>query len=241
MIQLSTSLVIILLSLLTAILGNNIGTGPSAGTGRSKVCTNWITGKRFELIIRNAQKHDIPEIASLCAESFDGPFEWHEIIKRQQTVKNYADQFNERYTRFVAAGYKHAMIVACEPSENEGSGVTTSVIGFIEVGQLPSPINSADGLEREDKPYFGNVAVSPSVRRQGIGQRLIKIAMKLVQDKWKDDVIYVAVDGDNTPALDMYAKNGFSVVLDESQLMNRSRRSARLFLEKVLVGQQRTC
>ena len=88
--------------------------------------------------------------------------------------------------------------------------------------------------------YFLYTPYSPSVRRQGIGQRLIKIAMKLVQDKWKDNIIYVAVDGDNTPALDMYAKNGFSVVLDERQLINRSRGTARLFLEKVLVDQQRT-
>ena len=77
-----------------------------------------------------------------CSLLSQGPFEWYEVIKRQQTVRNYVDQFNERYTRFVAAGYKHAMIVACEPSEDQSASIT-SVIGFIEVGQLPSPINSA--------------------------------------------------------------------------------------------------
>ena len=33
---------------------------------------------------------------------------------------------------------------------------------------------------REEKPYFGNVAVDIAVRRQGIGQKLVKIGMKVL-------------------------------------------------------------
>ena len=46
---------------------------------------------------------------------------------------------------------------------------------------------------REEKPYFGNVAVSTAVRRQGVGEKLVKIGVKLVENKWKDDCVFVAV------------------------------------------------
>jgi ribosomal protein S18 acetylase RimI-like enzyme len=95
------------------------------------------------------------------------------------------------------------MIVAIEPSTEAHQD---SIIGFMEVGQLPAPVEP-----RREAPYFGNVAVSANVRRQGIGERLVKIALKLVQDKWKDDIVYVAVDASNTAAVDMYRKCGFQV------------------------------
>jgi len=158
---------------------------------------------RFELGVRNALTSDIPEIASLVSDSFDGPFQWYELLRRQQTEKEYAAQFSERYERFVVGGYKHAMIVAIEPSTEAHQD---SIIGFMEVGQLPAPVEP-----RREAPYFGNVAVSANVRRQGIGERLVKIALKLVQDKWKDDIVYVAVDASNTAAVDMYLKCGFQV------------------------------
>ena len=84
--------------------------------------------------------------------------------------------------------------------------------------------------EQEDKPYLGNVAVSTTVRRQGVGERLVQVGLRLVERMWKEDRLYVAVDGGNDPALNMYKKLGFEVVLDESQLINRSR----MFLEKRL-------
>ncbi len=81
-------------------------------------------------------------------------------------------------------------------------------------------------------PYLGNVLVTESFRRKGIGSNLIKIGLK-VAEKWKYDKLYLAVDVDNTIALDLYTKLGFEVILDERDLINRNiNKKCRLFMAK---------
>ena len=50
-------------------------------------------------------------------------------------------------------------------------------------------------------------------RRQGIGEKLVQIGLKLVESKWKDDSVFVAVDMINKPAISMYKKFNFEVVI----------------------------
>ena len=79
---------------------------------------------------------------------------------------------------------------------------------------------------------MGNVLVSESFRRKGIGSNLIKIGLK-VAEKWNYDKLYLAVDVDNTIALDLYTKLGFQVILDERDLINRNiNKKCRLFMAK---------
>ena len=103
---------------------------------------------------------------------------------------------------------------------------------------------------REEKPYFGNVAVDIAVRRQGIGEKLVKIGMKvptfmrlcflsfhlqlfsqnpyfhyglkLIESKWRDDCVFVAVDCNNGPAREMYEKLGFQVFIFSLSVFARS-------------------
>jgi ribosomal protein S18 acetylase RimI-like enzyme len=83
-----------------------------------------------------------------------------------------------------------------------------------------------------DVPYLGNVLVSETYRRQGIGSNLIKIGLK-VAEKWKYDKLYLAVDIDNTIAFDLYKKIGFQVILDERDLINRNlKKKCRIFMAK---------
>jgi ribosomal protein S18 acetylase RimI-like enzyme len=107
------------------------------------------------------------------------------------------------------------MVIAAEPV----SADKENIIGFIEIGTLPSPLlTKKEGIlyrlcivlhtlvssssvvvmgvlteVREEKPYFGNVAVSLSARRQGIGRTLAQIGLKMTETKWNDDCVYVAV------------------------------------------------
>ena len=58
-------------------------------------------------------------------------------------------------------GYKHAMVLA---------QADASVVGFMEVGMLPSPLPRTEAGADEtfpDVPYIGNLCVDPGYRRRG--------------------------------------------------------------------------
>lgn len=168
----------------------------------------------MKLEYRNAQAQDVEGMATLCADIFDGPFPWHQPMARSKSIQEYKTQFSDRLLRLVDGGIKHAMIVAVTEESN--------IIGFLEVGMLPCPIESnvvheqpigntmASSLltstsesiwedvaktqspsrnSRIDVPYLGNVAVSETYRRQGVGQKLVRIGMKIAQ-KWKENDVW---------------------------------------------------
>ena len=90
----------------------------------------------MKLEYRNAKSSDIDSISELCSESFDGPFQWHQQIQRLQSVDAFKVQLKDRLNNLVAKGVKHCMIVAIDSEQSEKN----SVVGFLEVGLLPSPI-----------------------------------------------------------------------------------------------------
>ncbi len=89
----------------------------------------------------------------------------------------------------------------------------------------------ASGEKVDEVPYLGNVAVKETARRQGLGQSLVKLGMKVAQ-KEQNDALFVIVDVKNREALSMYDKLGFCVVLDERGLISRKGREPRVFLKK---------
>ena len=191
---------------------------------------NYLTGNRFQLSVRNAMQSDIKQIATLCSDVFEGPFDWYQVMDQKKAERGYYDQLNERY-RLVTDGYKHAMIVACEKTEQEEEVIR----GFIEIGTLPSPVLETQEIlgttqqVRPERPYFGNVVVDAAVRRQGVGAKLVRIGVKLVESKWKDECVFVAVDSRNDAAISMYEKLEFTVAMDESMMINRRKGPPRVF------------
>ena len=165
---------------------------------------------------RNAQAQDLEGMATLCADIFDGPFPWHQPLARTKSIQEYKTQFSDRLLRLVDGGIKHAMIVAVKEEQSN------NIIGFLEVGMLPCPVERNMVLEqpisntitssssssssesiwedvakaqsqgiksRSDVPYLGNVAVQETYRRQGVGQKLVRIGMKIAQ-KWKENDVW---------------------------------------------------
>jgi ribosomal protein S18 acetylase RimI-like enzyme len=131
-------------------------------------------------------------------------------------------------------------LIICEEDPSRES----TLVGFAEIGMLPSPIEEETpgewgGVEttvksRREVPYVGNLAVSESYRRQGVASKLIRVGMK-VAEKWGEESLFVAVDADNFNAVRLYGKIGFDLVLDESMDINRSwKKNPRLFFEKAL-------
>lgn len=183
---------------------------------------------------RNVQLDDIGSLAEMCAETFEGPFSWLDTLKKRRFEDEFKGQFKDRYTRLVQGGIQHAMIL-CEAPGQGG----TEVVGFLEVGLLPSPVVvpvSWEGQETESRPevpFLGNVAVSPARRRQGLATKLVKLG-EAVCRKWDHSGLFVAVEGDNAAALALYRRLDFRVVLDERDQMNR--RGNRIFMRKEVGG-----
>ena len=184
----------------------------------------------YEPTHRNYRPADSHDVAKLCCDIFDGPFQAYDIISKNLMINNHKKQLEDRYNDKVNGAVSHSMIVGTT-SDNE-------IISFLEVGLLPSPIpvkvvwNGVEAATSVDVPYLGNVLVSEGFRRQGIGSNLIKIGLK-VAEKWKHDKLYLAVDFDNIVAHDLYKKLGFEVILDERDLINRNvKKKCRLFMAK---------
>ena len=194
---------------------------------------------------RNLREGDIHEVAELCADCFEGPFGVM-ALSRGNAVKNFRDQIESRFESLALKGMVHTMIV-CSDTETNGE-----IVGFLECGMLPPPpvqgvaidnktlkVQDSEGEKQDEEddvrnavaPYLGNVAVKESARRQGLGQSLVKLGIKIAQ-KEQSDVLYVIVDVKNIPALIMYEKFGFTAVLDERDLINRRGKEPRIFLKK---------
>ncbi len=59
------------------------------------------------------------------------------------------------------------------------------------------------------QPYLSNLCVDNNVRGRGIGKVLCRIIESTVRDSWKYNHIYLHVDLDNLPALNLYKKEGY--------------------------------
>ena len=184
---------------------------------------------------RNVKEDDLESIAILCSTSFDGPFAWYQLFEKAKSEELSKIAVRNRFYNFVRKGAKHAMIVATSTS-----GDTNEIVGFVEIGQLPSPLSdsnddSSAGNTLSDVSYLGNVVVSSDFRRKNIATNLVKISAKVV-GKWGDPFLYAAVECTNNAAIQLYSKLGFVVVLDERDLINYKSPRPRLFMRKPVEG-----
>ena len=61
----------------------------------------------FCVTFRNARVNDVPRIAALCAETFEGPFGLVDFIRQKKAENMYANQFSDRLSNLVEGGFKH--------------------------------------------------------------------------------------------------------------------------------------
>jgi hypothetical protein len=113
----------------------------------------------MKLEYRNAKISDIGSISELCSESFDGPFQWHQQIQRLQSIESFKVQLTDRLKNLVSKGVKHCMIVAVDGEKPEKS----SIVGFLEVGLLPSPLGLNEPAVIRDDPVLSEVSDSDEV------------------------------------------------------------------------------
>eukprot|EP01041_Mallomonas_annulata_P008735 gene8735-18054_t len=167
------------------------------------------------VLYRNVKETDLKNVSILCANVFASASD------TDTNLISYEDQYVDRFKNRVDQGLKHSMVLA---------SVDDIVVGFVEVGMLPSPLRSVSG----DVPYLGNLAVEPSFRRLGIGRRLVRIGLKTAE-KWGESCLMAAVAQGNSAACQLYENMGFRLVLDEGDSIYQSVQtsgSSRLYFEK---------
>ena len=237
---------------------------------------------------RKATSADIPSISQLLMDVFEDDVPKWNFLERNKLYSKYQTSLARRMDTLVKNGAQHISLVATTaaeaalPDKEESATVEESadcerIIGYMELGMLPSP------LERGSKeyPYLANLAVSTSYRKQQIGSKLVKLAERIAS-KWNaanskkydeqesdyiDDpsqlcnsadkhlqenppaeasknVMFLAVDKDNLPAITLYNKLAYEMVLSEQvkvgiatqkQFEKVYKRKPRLYFQKTLL------
>lgn len=194
----------------------------------------------LQLQYRPARTSDLPGIAKLLTATFEQVPEWN-FIQWKMAESGYQRQLEKRMSSLVQAGAKHTLIVVATESGE--------IAGFMELGTMPSPIPVKtvwEGIETESRPempYLANVAVGEAYQRQKMGSKLVLLAEKLSK-RWCDSdqqepALYLAVDKDNKPAVNMYDTLGFVRFIDETdklpaEALRKMKRKPRLYYQKVL-------
>jgi ribosomal protein S18 acetylase RimI-like enzyme len=151
----------------------------------------------IQLKYRPARTTDLPGIAKLLTATFENVPEWN-VIQWKMAEDGYKKQLETRMEKLVKQGAKHALIVAA----NEDAG--GEIAGFMELGTMPSPLavlssttttTTWQGIEietkiRPEKPYLANVAVGRDYRRNKMGSKLVRLAMK-ISETWCGSHQYV--------------------------------------------------
>ena len=135
----------------------------------------------------------------------------------------------------------HSFLVATIPSSSisivDDDTTDTDVVGFLEMGCLPSPIPISIGGNknaRPELPYIANVAVNPTIRRRKIGSTLVRLATKIAA-KWIvsgsktsfPPFLFLSVERDNHDALMFYERLKF-------EELNVKKSIQKIYLARVL-------
>lgn len=108
----------------------------------------------------------------------------------------------------------HQMVVA------EAANATSSamvVVGFADVDCRPCKTKPI--LPR---PYISDLAVSNQYRRQGIAKSLVQYCESFIQDVSNRDDVFIRVETNNTPAINMYNNMNYDTIRDEYCKISKS-------------------
>ena len=131
----------------------------------------------------------------------------------------------------IAAKSSLILVIAREGIENVSSSVMDiDCVATVELrlqptdGKIPFSQPWLDKIERKLakflpfvlqpqrsklQPYLSNLCVSPSMRKRQIGKALVRCVETIATNVWGYNRLYLHVDLENEPALNLYTKEGF--------------------------------
>ena len=136
-----------------------------------------------EYVIRQARPEDLDSIIK---------------VNRENLPENYPPFFFKMHMEY----YPKAFYVA-----EAGGKIVGYVMCRVERGSLYTRFKPWGR-----QGHIISIAVSPEMRRKGIGTALMKAAIKSLREEYNVDEIYLEVRVSNNPAISLYKKLGFKVV-----------------------------
>jgi ribosomal protein S18 acetylase RimI-like enzyme len=127
----------------------------------------------------------------------------------------------------IAEGTSIILVAATRPSDDEKNG---KIIASVELrlqpcdAKIPFTLPLLDKIERflaktirnEDKqeerdlqPYLSNLCVDENYRSKGLGRALVQCVEDIASTMWGYSFIYLHVDVENKPALELYKSEGY--------------------------------
>lgn len=148
--------------------------------------------------------------------------------------------------------YDRGLYVACAvPKQQQSMGSTTSmrgqsdeeVVGFCIVdGRTPDPSCKIEHLTQSTlastspRPYLSDLAVSPSHRRRGLGELLVKACEEWTRHRGYDK-LYLKVDEKNASGMGLYCSMGYAkTVVPWSKTSSSKYFEPSVLMEKSLVA-----
>jgi len=115
------------------------------------------------------------------------------------------------------------MVENLEPEEGL-EYVRGEVIGFVEITQKPYGLGEGKDFYDDEplppmRPILTNLAVKKSVRKFGVGSKLVDACEGQVQNEWGMGEIVLEVEDYNTRAVDFYSNRGFDSMYDDPASM----------------------
>ena len=112
---------------------------------------------------------------------------------------------------------KHRMIVAVIKQVDGSSGrIQERIVGYCDC-DLRTPNQST--YKWNPRPYISDLCVSPSIRRQGVANKLVQYCEEFCQHLGQTEA-FIRVERTNAPALTLYQNLGYLIVendLDDSE------------------------
>jgi hypothetical protein len=85
---------------------------------------------------RNYRASDANEVAKLCCDVFDGPFQPYDILAKNLVINNHKKQLEDRYNDKVNGAVSHAMIVGTPTHSPTRSPTRSPTHSLTQVQQM---------------------------------------------------------------------------------------------------------
>jgi ribosomal protein S18 acetylase RimI-like enzyme len=161
---------------------------------------------------------DWKQISSLVVQTFDAPEDEASILDQLKwNVVERSLWEASTYRYFVAnakrmQGKKYAILVAKDES---------GIIGMAELG-----VNV--GTEGEKRVTIGNICVSRSFRKVGVGYALVSKCLEIGLQHWGDERICAEVEQTNLQAIALFQACGFEYTSETTTMVTLRRRGRTL-------------
>ncbi|CAB9506154.1 FR47-like protein [Seminavis robusta] len=152
-----------------------------------------------EMHIRDSTSPDLMPVSDMMVDAFyNNPScvtKYHCRLAEYTRLQNSFPKREERH--------KHRMLVAALTGRQE-------VIGFCQLDSRPPPPSTFH--RTNPRPMLSDLLVSPNVRRQGVGRRLVELCETIALKEFNSSVLYLKVLTSNEAAKAMYMNMGYRFI-----------------------------